>query len=328
MSGSRTTIGELAEWWLHNVEKHQVRPSSFAQIEGRVRKITATIGSTRVGLLNTEAVIAWQGDLLADLAPKTVRDLRHTLAQVVDQGIELGLAGRNVVRQVKAPKVPPSSARALSVTEVHALMRAAHDDRYGAAIGLLFHQGWRVSEALGLAWEDVDLDHGVARVRRACIYVNGQGVQLGPTKTTGATGEHNLTPTVVELLRPRRVAQAKEQMARAATWPTHQYDGRDIHLVFTTPAGGLVLRQSVAKSLTSAAAKAGISTEHLGTHTGRRSVVTALYAEAGESIDEIARFIGHSSPTTTAGYVRNLGNRPAAFAKRAAQLLDPAADHG
>jgi len=54
-------------------------------------------------------------------------------------------------------------------------------------------------------------------------------------------------------------------------------------------------------------------------------VVTALYAEAGESIEEIARFVGHASPVTTAGYVRDLGNRPAAFAERALRLLDPAA---
>jgi hypothetical protein len=59
--------------------------------------------------------------------------------------------------------------------------------------------------------------------------------------------------------------------------------------------------------------------------SGPRSVVTALYAEAGESIEEIARFVGHASPVTTAGYVRDLGNRPAAFAERAARLLDPAA---
>jgi hypothetical protein len=50
-----------------------------------------------------------------------------------------------------------------------------------------------------------------------------------------------------------------------------------------------------------------------------------LYSDAGESIEEIARFVGHASSATTAGYVRDLGSRPTAFARRAAQLLDPAA---
>jgi integrase len=72
----------------------------------------------------------------------------------------------------------PFIAAAATVTETRALVNAGPDDRYGAALALLFFQGWRVSEALGLAWEDVDLDKGTARVQRACIYVNHHGSQL------------------------------------------------------------------------------------------------------------------------------------------------------
>ena len=111
-------------------------------------------------MLKTEDVIAWQGELLSDLAPKTVRDLRHTLAQVVDQGISsVWRVGTSCARS-RRPRCRQLPACVLSVAEVRTLMKAAHEDRYGAAIGLLFHQGWRVSEALGLAWEDLDLDRG------------------------------------------------------------------------------------------------------------------------------------------------------------------------
>ncbi len=324
MSGD-TPIGELARWWLTNVQRHQVRATTWAQAEDRVRRIEDTLGTVPVGRLKVEQVVTWQGTLLETLAPKTVGHHRQTLAQVLDQAVELGLIPTNVVRRVKAPKVPATQARSLSITETRALVDAARTDRYGAAVALLFFQGWRVSEALGLAWEDVDLETGMARVQRACVYVNHQGAQLGPTKTAGVMGTHQLVPTVIELLRARRVTQNTERLACSDPWPDHSYEGQVVHPVFTTPDGRLVLRQSVTKSLTRAAESAGIATEGLGTHTGRRSVVTALYAEAGESIDEIARFIGHASPATTAGYVRDLGTRPAAFAARAAQLLDPAA---
>jgi integrase len=325
LRGTKTTIGELALWWLHNVEKHQVRPSSWAQIGCRVDRIVSTLGGARAASLQLDHVVVWQGELLQRLAPKTVRDTTQTLAQIVDHGIELGIVGRNVVRQVKRPKAPPSNARSLTVAEMQALVHAAADDRYGAVVALLFLQGWRVSEALGLAWDDLDLDAGLARVRRACVYVGGQGAQLGPPKSGGVLGDHQLAPTVVSLLRRRQLDQANEQ-ATTETWPAHEYGGRPVRLVFTTPTGGLVLRQRISKSITKAATAAGLSTEHLATHTGRRSVITALYAEAGESIDEIAHFVGHASPATTAGYVRDLGTRPAAFARRAAQLLDPSAD--
>ena len=321
----RTTIGELAPWWLHNVQKHQVRASTWAKAEDRVRRITETLGGIEAGQLSVVQVVTWQSQLLAELAPKTVSHHRQTLAQVMDQAVELGLAIANPVRRVKPPRIPRTVARALSVADARSLVAASADERYGAAIGLLFFQGWRVSEALGLAWSDIDFDARTARVQRACVYVDHEGAALGPTKTVGAMGDHQLVPTVVDLLRRRRQLQIAERLACAQSWPDHVYEGRTVDLVFTNSNGGLLTRQAITKLLASAAATAGIDATKLGTHTGRRSVITALYAEAGESIDEIARFVGHASAATTAGYVRDLGNRPVAFAQRAAQLLDPAA---
>jgi hypothetical protein len=109
----------------------------------------------------------------------------------------------------------------------------------------------------------------VGRVR-----VDGRGQQLGPTKTEGARGEHYLMPTVIEWLRRHRERQAEEQAA-APYWETITYEGEAINLVFTTPTGGLVLRQTVAKVVKQAAKTAGIAVE-IGTHAGRSSVITTL----------------------------------------------------
>ena len=64
----------------------------------------------------------------------------------------------------------------------------------------------------------------------------------------------------------------------------------------------------------------------LGTHAGRRTVVTTLVVEGGEALEDIAHFVGHARPTTTAGYVRRLGRRPEAVARRAAAVLDGQGD--
>jgi len=112
--------------------------------------------------------------------------------------------------------------------------------------------------------------------------------------------EESLSRYVVALLRQRRRQQSKERLASARPWPQHEHDGRAVSLVFTTPNGELVSRQTVTKALINAAEAAGLPTKGLGTHTGRRSVVTALYAEGSETIEEIARYVGHASPATTA----------------------------
>jgi integrase len=125
-------------------------------------------------------------------------------------------------------------------------------------------------------------------------------------------------PTVA--LARRQEDQAHER-AVAPSWPTMSYEDESINLVFTTPGGGRVLRQTIAKVVKQAAKTAGIAAD-LGTHAGRRTVVTTLFVEGDEALEDIARFVGHAKPSTTAGYVKRLGRRPQVVAKRAAAVLD------
>jgi integrase len=265
-------------------------------------------------------VTEWQAKLARTLAPRTVRHHRQTLAQVVDEAVKMGALVGNPVRAVKPLRVTDPPGVALDRDQTRALLAAMRDHRLGAAVALLFLQGWRVSEVLGLAWEDLDLDAGTAHLRRASVYVDGRGQQLGPPKTDGVRGEHWLMPTVVDLLARRRQAQEDER-AVAPVWETVTYQGEPVNLVFATPTGGLVLRQTIAKVVKQAAKTAGI-TAQLGTHAGRRTVVTTLFVDGGEALEDIARFVGHAKPATTAGYVKRLGRRPEAVAKRAATVLD------
>ncbi|HEY8524401.1 MAG TPA: tyrosine-type recombinase/integrase [Acidimicrobiales bacterium] len=318
--GELRTVGSLAEWWLHNVHRHAVRPSSWAKAEDRVRRIKETLGALPVTELDYQAVTEWQARLGRELSPRTVRHHRQTLAQVVDEAVKMGALVGNPVRAVRPPRIPDGGGVALERAEVKALLLAVREHRLAAAVAMLFLQGWRISEVLGLAWEDIDLDAGTVQVRRASVYVDGRGQQLGPTKTEGARGEHYLMPTVIDWLRRHRERQAEER-ATAPQWETTHYDGEVINLVFTTPSGGLVLRQTVAKVVKQAAKTAGIEVD-LSTHTGRSSVITMLWVEGDEALEDIARYVGHAKPTTTAGYVKRLGRRPKAVADRAAQILD------
>ena len=133
---------------------------------------------------------------------------------------------------------------------------------------------------------------------------------------------------MVDRLRAHRAAQAAERLAAGPAWQTHTYEGERIDLVFTTEDGGIVARQHVDKLTRSKAAALGIDTTGLGTHVGRRTVVTAM-SEDGVPLDDIARHVGHRSTTTTAGYVRSHKEHDRVTAKRAANLLDvPATDRG
>jgi integrase len=332
----RTTLAELAAWWLDTVARHQVKTSTLDSYTKFTSYLVDELGPVAVVDIGAETLSVWQSALLDRFAPFTVQNCRKVCRQVFTEAVKVGLIAANPFDLVKAPparRVNPG--RALTPVEARQLISAASGLRFGAAVTLLFSQGWRVSEVLGLAWEDLDLDAGTARVRRGAAYTPSAGMVLGTTKTAGAEGTHHLAPVAITQLRSRRAAQAAERLAAGATWQTHTYDGQPLSLVFTTAKGGLVNRQAVTKAIAHAATLAGLDPQGLATHAGRRTVITALYADGGVDLADVARHVGHSDTATTAGYVRNLGTRPVDTARRAAQLLDPsintspeAAGHG
>jgi site-specific recombinase XerD len=136
-------------------------------------------------------------------------------------------------------------------------------------------------------------------------------------------GRQLLGPTVIQLLRKVRVRQEANREAAGAAWPEVFYEGERLELVFTNPMGGFVLRQHVDRTIRRAAAEIGLEPRHLGTHDGRRSVVTSLYASGDFDLADVARFVGHADVSTTKGYVQTEGERPTIVSQKALELLDP-----
>lgn len=320
-----STVADLLTWWLDTIARHQVKTSTLDSYRRFAAYLTDGIGSQRIVDVNAEMLAEWQSSLLDRYAPYTVLNCRKVCRQAFLEAMKVGLINGNPFDLVKAPRGKRRTAgRALTTADARALILAAQDLRLGAAVTLLFCQGWRVSEVLGLAWEDLDLEAGTARIRRGAAYTPSVGMVLGTTKTSGAEGVHFLAPSSVECLRRRRDQQAEERDGCEEAWPAHSFEGQPLSMVFTTHAGGLVNRQAVVKEINRAARKAGIDATGIASHTGRRTVITALYAAGDLDLSDVARHVGHSDTKTSAGYVRDLGQRPRDTARRAAELLDPA----
>jgi len=66
------------------------------------------------------------------------------------------------------------------------------------------------------------------------------------------------------------------------------YDGERLAMVFTAAHGGLANRQAVTKEISRAAKIAGLDTDGLASHSGRRTVITALYADGGLDLADVA----------------------------------------
>jgi integrase len=303
-----------------------LRSGSVPKYRERLERL-GPLADLAIGDVTAEQVADWQTSLLTTaredgriLAAKTVADTRTTVRQLFSAAVDFGLIGSNPVDRVKPPRNERSPGRVLTPEEVARLITETDRHRYGAAVAILFTVGLRVSEVLGLAWSDIDLEAATAHVRRAVVDTT-HGRRFGPTKTTGATGVHHLAPGTVDRLRAWGLRQSQERLAAGALWQNHGYESQRLDPVFTQLDGRLVARQQIDKLLRRAAERIGLDARRFGTHVGRRTVVTTLYT-AGTDIGDIARHVGHASPVTTSAYVASLGERPVKTARLAAELLD------
>lgn len=185
---------------------------------------------------------------------------------------------------VTAPHTPERLPKALGIAEVARLLDAAHvgdapeDLRDAALLELLYATGARVSEAVALAVDDIDLDEDSPVVR---LFGKGRKERLVP------------------LGRPAREA-ISAYLVRAR--PALAARGRGTAVMFLNSRGRAMSRQSAWEAVGRAARAAHLS-EHVTPHTLRHSFATHLL-EGGASVRDVQELLGHSSVQTTQIYTR------------------------
>src|SRR5690606_2341775 len=103
-------------------------------------------------------------------------------------------------------------------------------DRHFALWTVLLTGGLRPGEALGLAWEHVNLEEGKIHVQRALTRVGVKGWKLVPPKTSKARRVVVIPAVAVDALRSWRAAQGRERLQLG-----EEYE--DNGFVFTTEFG-------------------------------------------------------------------------------------------
>ncbi|MEO8814936.1 MAG: site-specific tyrosine recombinase XerD [Mycobacterium sp.] len=194
-----------------------------------------------------------------------------------------GLAALDVARAVKPPTPGRRLPKSLTVEEVSALLAGAGGDslsdgplslRNRALLELLYSTGSRISEAVGLDVDDID-------VRDRSVLLRGKG------------GKQRLVPVG----RPA-VAALDAYLVRGR--PELALRGRGTPAVFLNARGGRLSRQSAWQVLQTAAERAGI-TANVSPHTLRHSFATHLL-DGGADVRVVQELLGHASVTTTQIY--------------------------
>jgi integrase/recombinase XerD len=199
-----------------------------------------------------------------------------------------GMTSDDPARIVRPPAPPRRLPKAISIPDVERLLAAAQTGpaalRDRALLELLYGTGARISEAVGLDVDDLQLS-GESRSKAiaATVRLNGKG------------GKQRLVPVgsfarealEAYLIRARPALAAANGRATASP------------ALFLNARGGRLTRQGAWGALRAAASRAGLA--EVSPHVLRHSFATHLL-DGGADVRVVQELLGHASVTTTQVY--------------------------
>jgi integrase/recombinase XerC len=187
----------------------------------------------------------------------------------------------NPADDVHTPKLPQHLPRVLTKDDANALMEFPDGDRLTdlrdrAILETLYSTGARVSELVGLNWDDVNLDDGLARLK-------GKGrkermVPIGDVAVNAMTAYR----TAYHEVGVRHTTATQDSMA-----------------IFRNARGGRLTARSVERLV--AAYSSRLTAGRISPHALRHSFATHLLDE-GADLRAIQELLGHASLDTTQKY--------------------------
>ena len=209
--------------------------------------------------------------------------------------------------EVKAPKQSEHLPDVLSISEVERVIDAAGGFgstdavslRDRALVEFLYATGARVSEAVGLKFEDIDLAESVVRLSG-----KGQKQRLVPIGKCAVSALRDY----LDKARPILASRAQKSPATAELQLKSSLNSSsksasksaNSHMIFLNKRGKSLSRQSAWEAISHAGKMAKIGKE-LHPHTLRHSFATHLIS-GGADVRTVQELLGHASVTTTQIY--------------------------
>lgn len=283
-------VGEYLDYWLEQVAKPSVRPTTYAKYEQAVRLyLKPGLGRQRLDRMSVKAVQGFLNRRLqaGDSISKVQID-RMVLGVAVSRAMREELVSRNVARLATIPKGEPRQMRSWSADEARTFLATAADDPLYSAFVLLFVYGLRRGEVLGLSWQDVDFDADELHIRQHLLRVAGQ-LQLGPVKTRAGRRTLPLLPMVRDALKRQEERQTAARERAGGDW-------HETGLVFTTGSGKPVEPRNLARSFERLSEQADLRPIRLH---DLRHTCASLLKRLGVPPRDAMEILGHSRISIT-----------------------------
>ena len=323
------TVATYGFRWIQDVKSHQVRPTTAADYEYRLRTwVVPSLGRVRLIDLRAGQVDAWIAAMRKQrLSASTVNGARQVLNAICKHATRTGVLAHNPVSAtdpVKRQSSDPTQVKEhWDLAEMRTVLEAARDGRLDAFLHLMAHTGMRPGEVLGLRWQDVDFEKNVLHVNGTLkegrsLMPNGDGV-VRRIRNDAKTKESNRTLPMAEALVQSLIRQKVHQEVCQMTVRRWTDSGYVVTTTVGTPHSSSNLRKQYEAFLTQ------IGVRYIRPHDIRHSVANASLNEGRMPIEQTSQALGHSRIDTTKRiYAKNVPRYNDEFIESMGRILPPA----
>jgi integrase len=342
----KQSVSEYLGWWLDNVAKSTVRPSTWISYEELVRlHLGPALMKVPLSKLTPQHVRGFLNEkLAAGLSTRRVQYLHAVLRAALNTALKDQIVNRNAAAVVKPPRVVGKEVQPLTLAESRRFLHSIQGNRLEALFTVAVSLGLRQGEALGLRWCDVDFDGGTLRIRYALQRLKAgnsptNSVQapelkskryefhLVEPKTKHSRRTIGIPKVTLSALANHKARQVQERLLAATTWrvPVLVCEGKRIpvdDLVFVTKVGTPFDAPTVTHRFQSLLKRAGIG--HHRFHDLRHTAATLL-AVQGVHPRAIQAALGWENLSMLNRYAHFVEEQRQAVASAMDSILSPVA---
>ena len=293
----------LQQWlgeWLERRRRY-IAPSTYEQYELRLRVyVPAALKALKLQDLKTSHLrdldASWMDrPLKASMRSKIMSHLRSAFEDAIEEGILVTNPARNI--QIKATVAEQQSrkSKALTMEALGTFLKAAEDHRLYPVFYCLFALGLRRGEALGLRWQDIDLETGEMQIVQQ-VKIESNKAVIGALKTLSSRRRLYAEQDLLDVLRHQQRQQQADKALCGSAWAAS-------NLVFTTAIGTPLHPRNVNRSIALICLQGGIVP--FSSHTGRHTNITQRL-RSGQKLEVVAAIAGHASPDITLNIYREV----------------------
>lgn len=293
LNAEKATVAQWLDRWLKEYVVPNTRQKTVERYEGIIRNhVKPELGNLRLAKLSPSDIQSLEAKLIqAGMAPAGVELVHRVISSALKYAVRMEVLWRNAAQAVTPPKVVRREIEPPDVLEVRRILTEAIAQNHPlyAAIHLIAYTGIRRGEALGLRWQDIDLEAGTISIVQTLGRSLHKGLVFQPPKTNRSRRSIDLDPGTVDVLRAHKVKQLEHRLLLGEAY-------QDTGLVFPDPLGAPLNPMALTRAFQSLAHVLGL--KELRLHDLRHFHASVMLQQR-QSPALVSQRLGHASVSTT-----------------------------